>query len=96
MSLNAARHAREIVDNIEMVVAIEFLTAAQALDLRLRRAEITGDHVRMGDGTAAAWNRIRQDIPYLDADRVLYPDIRSAVRLVRSRELMRLAQEAIR
>jgi histidine ammonia-lyase len=35
MSTNAARHAREIVWNVERIVAVEMLCAGQALDLRL-------------------------------------------------------------
>ncbi|HEM62618.1 MAG TPA: histidine ammonia-lyase, partial [Chloroflexi bacterium] len=52
MSMNAARHAREIVKNVEQIVAIEMLCAAQALDFRYegltfssptwRQDEITG------------------------------------------------------
>lgn len=48
MSTNAARHAREIVWNVERIVAVEMLCAAQALDFRLaglsfRREEKTQD-----------------------------------------------------
>jgi histidine ammonia-lyase len=34
MSMNAARHAREIIWNVEQIVGIEMLCAAQALDFR--------------------------------------------------------------
>ena len=34
MGMTAARHARDIVANAEIVVALEALAAAQALDLR--------------------------------------------------------------
>jgi histidine ammonia-lyase len=34
MSMNAARHAREIAKNVEQIVGIEMLCAAQALDFR--------------------------------------------------------------
>ncbi len=39
MSTNAARHAREIVRNVEQIVGIEVLCAAQALDFRLSGLE---------------------------------------------------------
>jgi histidine ammonia-lyase len=93
MSLNAARHAREIVDNIEAVIAIEFLCAAQALDLRLQQRE-SGVEKGLGVGTQAAYERIREEVKYLDFDRVLYPDMRKIVRLVRGGELVRLARLA--
>jgi histidine ammonia-lyase len=41
MSANAARHAREVVQNVEQIVAIEMLCAAQALDFRLKGLEFS-------------------------------------------------------
>jgi len=41
MSMNAALHAREIVKNVEQVVGIEMLCAAQALDFRYRGLEFS-------------------------------------------------------
>jgi histidine ammonia-lyase len=39
MSTNAARHAREIVKNVEQIIGIEMLCAAQALDFRRKGLE---------------------------------------------------------
>jgi histidine ammonia-lyase len=41
MSTNAARHAREIVDNVEHIVGIELVCAAQALDFRRAGVEFS-------------------------------------------------------
>jgi histidine ammonia-lyase len=41
MSTNAARHAREIVRNLEHIVGIEMVCAAQALDFRLAGLEFS-------------------------------------------------------
>jgi len=41
MSANAARHAREVVQNVEQIVAIEMLCAAQALDFRRKGLEFS-------------------------------------------------------
>lgn len=41
MSMNAARHAREIVWNVEQIVGIEMLCAAQALDFRCAGLEFS-------------------------------------------------------
>ncbi|HSR68935.1 MAG TPA: histidine ammonia-lyase [Acidobacteriota bacterium] len=90
MSLNAARHARQIVDNIEQVIAIEFLCACQALDWRLRQDPST----RLGAGSQAALRRFRDDVLYLDQDRPLYPDMRRALHLVRSGALLQAARQA--
>jgi histidine ammonia-lyase len=97
MSLNAARHARAIVQNIETVLALEFICAAQAIDLQLAFAKDRGETLRLGDGTAAAYATIRKaGIKKLDQDRVLYPDIRIACDLLRSKAMLEAAQHATR
>jgi histidine ammonia-lyase len=93
MSLNAARHARDIVKNVEHVLALELLCAAQAIDLQVAKRGNAG--LRLGKGTRAAHEALRIAwIAVLTQDRVLYPDIRKAVRLVRSGLLVRAARLA--
>jgi histidine ammonia-lyase len=91
MSLNAARHAREIVKNVEYVIALELLCAAQAIDLQLAKRGNEG--LRLGEGTGAARAELREaGVDFLRKDRVLYPDIRKAIRLVRRGSLLRAAR----
>jgi histidine ammonia-lyase len=80
MGMTAARHAREVVSNAEVVIALEALVAAQALDLRapLEPAAATG----------SARDAIRARVAFLDADRELGPDIAAIVELVRSGALL--------
>jgi histidine ammonia-lyase len=93
MSLNAARHAREIVKNVEHILALEFLCAAQAIALQV--AKRGNRDLRPGKGTDAAHQAMRAaGIAVLTQDRVLYPDIRKAIHLVRSGSLLRAAREA--
>jgi histidine ammonia-lyase len=93
MSLNAARHARDIVKNVENILALELLCAIQAVALQLSKRENEG--LRLGRGTSAAYQVLREaGIAVLTQDRVLYPDIRKVVQLVRSRALVRVAREA--
>ena len=82
MGANAARHALEIVDNLRHVVAIELLTAAQAIDLR------PDGPARLGRGTAAAYATIRSVVPFLDHDRETTPDIEALSDLIRRGELL--------
>jgi histidine ammonia-lyase len=93
MSLNAARHARDIVKNVEHVLALEILCAAQAIALQLRKPGHRS--ARPGRGTGAACEALRSaGVAVLEQDRVLYPDIRLAVRLLRNGTLLRAALEA--
>jgi histidine ammonia-lyase len=80
MGMTAARHARDVTANVEAVVAIEALAAAQALDLRAPLAPSTG--------TGAARAAIREVAAFLDADRALKPDVDAAIELVRSGALV--------
>ena len=75
MGMIAARHARDIAANAELVVAMEALAAAQALDLRAPMGPAAA--------TSAARATIRQAVAFLDADRELGRDIDACVRLVR-------------
>jgi histidine ammonia-lyase len=87
MSLNAARHAREIVRNIETVAALELLCAVQAIFMQQNKTGNAALH--LGSGTAAAYQAVRDaGILSLTQDRVLYPDIRKALELVRSGALV--------
>lgn len=76
MGMTAALKARQVVEHVRTVLAIELLTAAQALDFR--------KPLRAGKGVEAAWRRIRQDIPFMDRDRELHRDISAVCALIDS------------
>ena len=76
MGTISARKCREVVENTENVIAIEFLCAAQAMDLFT--------NLKPGEGTLAAYRVIREKIPHLDKDREMHADIREMVNLMRS------------
>jgi histidine ammonia-lyase len=78
MGANSARHALEILDNVRNTIAIEMLTAAQAIDLR------SDGPARLGRGTQVAYLHIRERVPFLTHDRPTAPDIASLVDLIRS------------
>ena len=87
MANNAGRHARQVVANIEAVVATELLMAAQALDLRIRRDEVAEEGLAPASRAVRALLRASRDgqgqpVTHLPQDRVLYPWLRRAVELV--------------
>jgi histidine ammonia-lyase len=69
MGTIAARQAREILDNVCNVLAIEMLAAAQGIDFLLP--------LTPGDGTARAHQTIRSVVTHLEEDRIPAPDIKS-------------------
>jgi histidine ammonia-lyase len=89
MGTIAARQTREILDNVEHVVAIELLCAAQAYDLLTDDQPMTG-----GRGTREAYNLIRHHVPHLSEDRQLYIDINCVVELIRSSAFIEAVEAA--
>jgi histidine ammonia-lyase len=80
MGTIGARKAMEILGNLEHVLAIELLCAGQALDYR--------GPLRPGHGSGAARKVLRERVPPLSGDRILYRDINTAAELIRSGELL--------
>ncbi len=72
----AARQARRVLRNVETILAIELLAAAQGIDFR---REVMPD-ARSAQGTAIAYELIRQRVPFLRQDAVMYPHHRSSPR----------------
>ncbi len=89
MSTIAARKAREIVRNVEAVIGIEFLCAAQGTDLR-KEGSIPGS---LGEGTRMVYETVRQDIVYLAEDRYMYPDMEKVRSLIHERVFIEKTQE---
>ena len=80
-SMTAARHTREIVTNTAFVLAIEFYTAARALDLRLRQ----NPKLILGKGTQKAYRIIRENVVYQPGDAWWGPEIESVRDLIMSK-----------
>jgi histidine ammonia-lyase len=87
MGMTSARHARGVVDNVELVVALEALAAAQALDLRAP--------LHAGPATRAVHDAIRERVPFVEHDREFGADIESAVSLVRHGRLLDAASSVV-
>lgn len=105
MSMNAALHAREIVDNIAVVIAIELLAAVTALRQRMAgwRREGTGQPPLavsdLGRGAQAVWRVLEQHAPEvlmipLNRDVVCYPYVRRLIEVVRSGALVEATRQA--
>ncbi|MHB8586152.1 MAG: histidine ammonia-lyase [Thermoplasmatota archaeon] len=82
-----ALNLRSIVRNVETIVAIEALTAAQALDFR---APLTP-----GDGSRAALAAIRASVPHVGRDRALDADIAALTRLVHEGHILAAVEKAV-
>ncbi|MBR9978029.1 MAG: histidine ammonia-lyase [Bacteroidetes bacterium] len=82
-----ARKAWQIMKNAEHVLAVEFMTAAQALDFH---APMT-----MGAGTREAHRLLRASVPHLDADRLMFGDLGASAELVRKNSILEQVERTI-
>jgi histidine ammonia-lyase len=82
MGMHSALHAHRALVNTERIVGIEYLISAQALDLR--------EGYQFGEGTSAVFTLLREHVSFMEYDRVMYPDIRAAVSLVRDGSVARV------
>ena len=93
MGWAAARKLRRSVDGLTRVLAVEVLTAARALDLRVSTGSTDG--VRPSPATAAVVGLLRQTVPGPGPDRHLAPEIEAAVELVRSGAVRTVVEQQI-
>lgn len=91
MGMNTAIKNFQILDNAFGVIGIEFMAAAQALDLR----EKLETPYKYGDGTQKAKDVIRKHVAFLDIDRPLYPDHNKMKELVKTGEILDEVEKAI-
>ena len=81
MGMTGALKLRQIVQNLENILAIEMLCAAQGLDYR--------QPLRPSKAVADAHAAIRAIVPHLDEDRIPAPDIEAVAGLLRSNAFSR-------
>jgi histidine ammonia-lyase len=78
MGVTAGLKARTIADNVERILATELMAAAQGLDYRLRDSP----NAQLGRGTAGAYALVREHVPFIERDTVMYPFLEQVRRLV--------------
>ncbi|QLG29773.1 histidine ammonia-lyase (plasmid) [Halorarum halophilum] len=88
MSGQSALTARTVLDDVATVVGVELACGAQA-------AEFLDPGLALGDGTAAAYDAVREVVPKLVEDRPLDADLRAGERLVTSGALHDAVEAAV-
>ncbi len=83
----SANKARDAVDDMNTMLGVELIVAAQALELSKRED--------LGKGTIAAVKKIRSIVPSLESDRWLEPEIVACAKLVQSGEYVAAVEEAV-
>jgi histidine ammonia-lyase len=75
MGANAATKCKRVIDNVEKILAIELLTAVQALEFRrpLKTSAVLEEII----------TSFRKEVSFNDADRVLHDDMMKAVEFIK-------------
>jgi len=87
MGVTAALKVRRVMTNVERILALELMSGAQGIDFR---REVMPD-ARLGAGTKPVYDLIRQHVPYIQADTVMYPYINAMCALVQSGGVARVS-----
>lgn len=87
MGTIAARKALQIVEHVQAILGIEWMAAAQGLDLQ--------PDAGLGEGTAPAFALLREKVAYMEEDRVFYKDQTAAARLIASGALSDAVEKAV-
>ncbi|MDQ1271961.1 MAG: histidine ammonia-lyase [Planctomycetota bacterium] len=87
MGTIAARKCREVLKNVEYVISIELLCAAQAMDLFT--------NLKAGVGTMDAYRLIRKHITHMEQDRILSDDINTMYKLVNEGKILKAVESKI-
>ena len=81
-SLTAARHARDVIENTFHVLAIEILTACQAITIR---ETLLGNRM-LGKGTGNFYRIIRDQLNFIPTDHLWQEDILKIKTILRQNE----------
>lgn len=92
MGTTAGRKAGTIVKNTLDVLALELMTACQAIDIR-RRLNTHGQGITPLH--QAIYEKVRSKVDFFEIDREIWPDIAAVKELVYSGELLELAEQFI-
>lgn len=87
IGMTAARKAREILNNVTEVLAIEAMCAAQAVEFQGQEG--------LSPAGKAVYRLIRRQVPPLERDRILYVDMQKCAELLRSGAILQAAESVV-
>ncbi len=90
----AAHKLWQVVRNVQTVLSIELLVAAQGIDFARVHPERKRP-MKPGRGVEAAWKAVRAVIPHLNEDRIIAEDIAKAHLAVKQGTILRAVERAV-
>lgn len=80
MGCTAGLKLRQVSANVEHILAIELMAAAQGIDFRRR---VMGAGTRLGNGTKPVYEKIRAKVPFIEEDTVLSGYLEEVRKIIR-------------
>jgi histidine ammonia-lyase len=87
MGTNAALKIQRIIRNTQYVLAIELMLGCQALDFKKGK--------KPGLGIKVAYDLIRQEVPYIKRDKIMYKYVEKIKELIKSEKLRKAVEREI-
>ena len=80
MGTIAARKGRDIIENVQRVLATEIMAACQAIDFR--------EHHTLGLGTKEAYNIVRENVEFIESDKIMYIELDKVTNLIKNGSIL--------
>src|SRR3989344_2026731 len=87
MGTNAALKIQRIIRNTMYVLAIELMLGCQALDFKKGK--------KPGLGVFVAYKLIRETVPYIKKDSIMYPMVKEIFELIKSEKIVQTVENSI-
>ncbi len=87
MGTIAARKSLDIVKNVKRVLATEIMAACQAIDFR--------DNLNLGKGTMEAYKVVRQNIDFIEEDKVMYKELDKCTELINNGSILEAVERKV-
>ena len=92
MGVTAALKLVSILDNVERILSIELMAAAQGVDFRKLAI---GNEAVLGEGTSSAYALIRQKVPFIQRDMFMADFIENIRQLIADQSLAKSVQACL-
>jgi histidine ammonia-lyase len=92
MGVTAGLKLRDILDNVERILAIELMSAAQGIDFR---RQAIGAEKQLGRGTRGAYRLMREHIPFIESDTTMSGFIEQSRLLVANGKIVESVERAL-
>ena len=81
MGATAVLKLRQVAENLETILSLELLCAAQGIDFTKKKR---GAETKLGRGTGEIYNHIRSVVPFIERDEYMKTHIDAVMKIVRN------------